>query len=806
MSTKRIISLLLVALAVLFTGASLWASGFSIFEQGVRANGRAGAFAATADDPSAIYYNPAGIGQLKGTHFTSAANLIYASRLRFHPNPSLPGPTERFFHSNLIVPDRGFDGEITNHIFLPSALYLTQEVTHRVTVGYGLYFPFSLQTNFTNFNDNQPVTFVQNGKVFSYRYPGRFASSRSIINTAMHNPTVGIEINKNIYFGFGVDIAHMDVTLERSFLAPDDPGTLALAGSFAQQLFPQDFSTNPAAAARAVAALLPEGRSRLSGEGTSWGGNAGILIKAPHNTNIAVTYRSPITIHINGTAAFGFAPFTPLTPFIGTALGQLFPNRDNATTVVKLPPTYSLGIQNHSLKNSQIEFDFVAQDYRTIKNVPVNFATQTAALTNQIIPVSNRPSFQYRLGFEHFQSERFTWRLGYYFDFNPLPDKDMGILQPDANRQGPTVGVTFPAPHILIPWKTTVDLSYMGVFFQDRTVGTLTNFLNGTAGRYQGQAHIFSVGFNVVREKAPVAPKHPSANCTIDVTPIQQGKTANVSALVSDFDLNTVTYSWSTTGGKVNGTGSTIVFDSTDTAPGTYTVTAKVTDKAGDEAMCSVNVEVEAPPKVNHNPTVSCSADRTSLIEGESTGVHASASDPDGDPLTYTWSTTAGHISGSGADVTFDSTGVPGGTTATITVVVDDGRGGTATCSVSVQVNPAPPKAKPQPVSCMSEGFPSGSARINNVDKACLDDVSLKMQNDPRASLTITGYSDKSEKGAKALAGKRAEAAKNYLVKEKQLDPSRIETQGAAPIKGANAEERKKNRRIEIVFYPEGTK
>ncbi|MGB7622161.1 MAG: OmpA family protein, partial [Terriglobia bacterium] len=93
-----------------------------------------------------------------------------------------------------------------------------------------------------------------------------------------------------------------------------------------------------------------------------------------------------------------------------------------------------------------------------------------------------------------------------------------------------------------------------------------------------------------------------------------------------------------------------------------------------------------------------------------------------------------------------------------------------------------------------------------NVDKACLDDVTLKMQNDPGSSLTITGFSDSSETAAKALAKRRAEATKAYLVKEKKLDANRIGAEAAAPVKGTTDEEKKKNRRIEIMFYPEGTK
>jgi outer membrane protein OmpA-like peptidoglycan-associated protein len=105
----------------------------------------------------------------------------------------------------------------------------------------------------------------------------------------------------------------------------------------------------------------------------------------------------------------------------------------------------------------------------------------------------------------------------------------------------------------------------------------------------------------------------------------------------------------------------------------------------------------------------------------------------------------------------------------------------------------------------LSAGFPHNLARINNVDKACLDDVSLKMQNDPRSTLTITGYADASEASSKALAKKRAESAKDYLVKGQKLDPGRINVQSADPLKGKGVDEQKGNRRVEIVFYPEGT-
>src|SRR5688572_12554888 len=64
------------------------------------------------------------------------------------------------------------------------------------------------------------------------------------------------------------------------------------------------------------------------------------------------------------------------------------------------------------------------------------------------------------------------------------------------------------------------------------------------------------------------------------------------------------------------------------------------------------------PPPANRAPSAVCEIERTTILPGETVRVRATGSDPDGDPLTYEWSTTAGRITGTGPTVTFDSTGI----------------------------------------------------------------------------------------------------------------------------------------------------
>jgi outer membrane protein OmpA-like peptidoglycan-associated protein len=228
----------------------------------------------------------------------------------------------------------------------------------------------------------------------------------------------------------------------------------------------------------------------------------------------------------------------------------------------------------------------------------------------------------------------------------------------------------------------------------------------------------------------------------------------------------------------------------------------------GGTPCCEVYVPPPPPPApANRPPTVSLDCVKDTLLQGETTPCNATASDPDGDPLTYTWSSSAGRVTGSGANTTLDTGGVACDTTITVTVQVSDGRGGTASATDTVRVR-CPEKAKPEAVTCTSGGFPRNLARLNNVDKACLDDVASKLRSDPRSRVIVVGYADSSERYADVTGRKRAEAVKNYLVKERGVDAARITAKSAGSSKpldtGKSAASRAKNRRVDVIFVPEG--
>jgi outer membrane protein OmpA-like peptidoglycan-associated protein len=307
---------------------------------------------------------------------------------------------------------------------------------------------------------------------------------------------------------------------------------------------------------------------------------------------------------------------------------------------------------------------------------------------------------------------------------------------------------------------------------------------------------VVKIGTALWPEKAAPVNHPPTISCTADKSSVylDSGDTVTVSCTAADPDDDPLTYTWSSTCGKVDGTGPQIRWLSAGVPLGSCTITAKVDDGRGGSANSSVAVRVE--PKPNRPPTITCSADRSSVFAGEKVHITTNASDPDGDPLTYTWRASAGQIVGNGAAVDFDTTGLAPGN-YTVTARVEDGRGGAADCSSSVEVKPVPAPPQASKISDCAFGKPL-STRIDNVCKRILDDVALRLQNEPRGSAVIIGYSDPKEAKPEKIAGDRATNGVKYLG-EKGIDPSRVTTRTGSGQAGATD-----NRRIDVIWVPEG--
>jgi hypothetical protein len=316
---------------------------------------------------------------------------------------------------------------------------------------------------------------------------------------------------------------------------------------------------------------------------------------------------------------------------------------------------------------------------------------------------------------------------------------------------------------------------------------------NGLRGNYN-MARL-SAGF--VYHIGTIAPPPPvTLACTASPASVFPGDPVTVTATAGAVDpkLNAV-YSWS--GDGVTGTTTTVTVSTGTLAAGTYTVKGTVKEgkpgkeglKIGQTADCSASYVVKA----FEPPTISCSANPTTIKPGETSAITSTGMSPQNRPLTYTYSASAGSVSGSGTSATFSSAGAPTGAVG-ITCNVSDDKGQTATANTSVTITAPYVAPIPHAQALCSISFSKDTKRPNRVDneaKACLDEVALDLQRQSDASAVVVGESDAKEKAKTAKeqafeakrkhpkpvvddAAQRAVNTKAYLVTEKGIDASRI--------------------------------
>ncbi|QRN94900.1 hypothetical protein JRI60_38225 [Archangium violaceum] len=157
------------------------------------------------------------------------------------------------------------------------------------------------------------------------------------------------------------------------------------------------------------------------------------------------------------------------------------------------------------------------------------------------------------------------------------------------------------------------------------------------------------------------------------------------------------------TDGTMRGSGAIFVctWNSSYTPEGSYQLIATAYDAAGNSTGSEPVSFSVPPPPPNQQPTLSSvKATPDTLDEGASTTLAVTASDPDGDTLTYAWtqtpSTPAGKFSDStAASPTWTAPALTSDQTFTLQVIVSDGKGGTDQDSVDVSVTNLPENQVP---------------------------------------------------------------------------------------------------------------
>lgn len=175
---RKIFSVLAVALVIVVFANRADAAGFAIFTQDAAALGKGNAQVAHADNPSAIFFNPALLSRLEGTQFRLGTTLLFP---------------EREFTSD-------FDGrtyKTKSEVFFPSTLYLSHKAGDRFSLGLGVFNPFGLGTD------------------WGRDWEGRYLATNSQMQTYNINPSMSFQATPWLSISAGVNFLFLNTTLER---------------------------------------------------------------------------------------------------------------------------------------------------------------------------------------------------------------------------------------------------------------------------------------------------------------------------------------------------------------------------------------------------------------------------------------------------------------------------------------------------------------------------------------------------------------------------------------------------------------
>ncbi|GBL46898.1 Long-chain fatty acid transport protein [Sulfuriferula multivorans] len=241
MTIKKTVIAALISGFGLTTANLAAASGFALIEES--ASGLGNAFAggaASAEDASTLFFNPAGMTRLSGQQMSLVLHAIKPT-IEFSNTASTAATGRSLGNSG---GDAGYWAAVPN-------FYYVAELSPQLRAGIGISSPFGLKTE------------------YDPGWMGRFQAIKSELQTVNINPSLAYKINDKLSVGAGLDAQYIKAEL-----------------------------TN------AVNLGVAEGLAQVKGDDWSVGYNLGVLYELDPATRFGLAYRSDVRHKLEGDVTF----------------------------------------------------------------------------------------------------------------------------------------------------------------------------------------------------------------------------------------------------------------------------------------------------------------------------------------------------------------------------------------------------------------------------------------------------------------------------------------------------------------------
>lgn len=433
---KAAIAALLPTTAALCT-SSAQAGGLALMEQNSSGLGNAYAgSAAVADDASTIFFNAAGLTQLKRP---SLVVNVAAIRIQsdFHDSGSLAAVGQNL---------NGTGGNAGNTAVLP-ALYFAVPLTDKVSGGIGVNAPFGLKTEYDS------------------DWMGRFQAIKSDVKTTNINTALAFKVNDVVSIGVGADFQTLDATLTKAvdYTAVVGQGVAAqlLPALQAGAITPGQYGAQVGNAMAFNAGL--QGNSAVKGSDTAWGFDVGLLFNISDATKVGLSYRSAMKYNLTGNATITAPAATDPTGQAVIAGARATVLADGPINLnIKLPASANAAVSQKLSNAFELLLGVSWTQWSSIQELRI---LRPSGVTLSNTPESWDDTWRYAVGANWQVTDALKLRAGAAFDESPVPDATRTPRLPDNDRKWLSLGA-----RVDVSKNVAVDMGYTHVFVKDASL------------------------------------------------------------------------------------------------------------------------------------------------------------------------------------------------------------------------------------------------------------------------------------------------------------------------------------------------
>lgn len=269
----------------------------------------------------------------------------------------------------------------SDRTFILPSMYYTKQMNDKVWLGIGVMTRFGLGTEF-------PADWF-----------GRYNSYRVMIESVSVNPNIAWKVNDALSLSLGVEALWFEADLRRKIdstqgVAPDPATDIDL---------------------------------RLKGDDIGYGWNVGLHYKMDETTRFGLHYRSRVKLSLSG---------------IATATSPLASDSTEGLVDLTLPDMLMFGVSKQLNPKLNVEIGAIHTGWDSYDSITINFGKRLlgALPIRSFTPKNWSSVWRYQLGFEYAYSPEWTWRVGYTYDQEPMPDSTIDYQAPSGDRQLFSVG------------------------------------------------------------------------------------------------------------------------------------------------------------------------------------------------------------------------------------------------------------------------------------------------------------------------------------------------------------------------------